>query len=100
MRHKILYLGLATLTLAACTGPVIMGTDAAAIYVTKPSTPPPADTEDQIPQHESWCYSTMGDPECFAHPQDVVPDRLINVDPPSRYPVDIHAYHNAVIEGQ
>ena len=100
MKHKILYLGLAVLTLGACTGPVIMGGDAAVMYISKPDAPPPADTASQIPQHESWCYSTMGDPECYAHPQDVPPSRLINVEPQNRYPVDLRAYHDAVIEGQ
>ena len=84
------------LTLAACTGPVIMGTDAAIIVVTKPSGPPPADVDSQIPQHESWCYKTMGDIECYAHPQNVVPGRLVNVDPQNRYPVDLQAYHDLV----
>ncbi len=74
-----------------------MGTDAAVIYVTKPSTPPAADTADQIPPHASWCYATMGDSQCFAHPQNVAPDRLINVDPQNLYPVDLAAYHQALM---
>ena len=62
--------------LSACaglTGPVIMGADAVGIYETKPGALPPANTQDQIPAHQSWCYSSMGDSECFAHAQNVPP---------------------------
>jgi len=85
------------LSLAACTGPIIMGTDAAIVYATKPSDPPEANTKDQIAEHQSWCYQTMGDSQCFAHPQNVPPDRLINTDPQSIYPVDVEAYHRALV---
>lgn len=100
MKYSQSLLALMTLGLSACaglTGPVIMGGDAAGMYLTKPATPPPADTADQIPQHESWCYQTMGEAQCFAHAQDVPPDRLINVDPQSRYPVDLAAYHQVLV---
>jgi hypothetical protein len=75
-----------------------MGSDAVAIVASRPATPPPADTADQISAHESWCYSTMGDPECYAHAQDVSGGRLINVDPQSRYPLDAASYHDVVME--
>ena len=88
-----------SLGLAACTGPVIMGTDAAIIYATKPSDPPPANTKDQIPPHRTWCYKTLAAVECFAHAQDVPPGRLINVDPANEYPLDVHAYRDAVAAG-
>jgi hypothetical protein len=39
----------------------------------------------------------MGDSQCFAHPQNVAPDRLINVDPENLYPVDLAAYHQALL---
>jgi hypothetical protein len=100
MTYRFLFVGFAALGLSACaglTGPVIMGADAVGIYVTKPSSGEPADLDAQIPQHQTWCYSTMGEAQCFAHPQNVPPDRLINVDPPSAYPVDVAAYRQALI---
>ena len=85
--------------LAGCTGltgPVIMAGDAAGIYATKPAELPPADTQDQIPAHESWCYRTEGDVECYAKPQNVPPERLVNVEPQSRYPLDVASYQDAL----
>jgi hypothetical protein len=82
--------------LTGCTGPVIVGTDAAVIVATKGWGDPAADTKDQIPQHQSWCYSTMGDTECYSHPQDVQPHRLVNVDPQSAYPLTPTAYRQVV----
>jgi hypothetical protein len=83
----------ATLT----SGTVLGGAAAAAlIYETRPGPLPPADTEHQIAQHESWCYGTMGYAECYAHPQDVPPERLINVDPPNRYPLTTFNYNQAL----
>lgn len=79
---------------------MLIGSDAATILVTNPGDLPPADLESQIPSHESWCYSTMGEPQCYAHPQDVAPGRLINVDPQNRYPLTPKAYHDAVVESQ
>jgi hypothetical protein len=95
MKHYTV-LALSALLLGACTGPIIMGTDAAITLATKPAEPPPADIEHQIPPHESWCYQTMGDIECYAHIQDVPPNRLVMVDPPEHYPVDLHEYHEAL----
>ena len=95
-RYAFLSLALAAIVLGGCTGPVIMGSDAAAVYLTKPATPPPADTGSQIAGHESWCYSTMGDPDCYAQAQDVPPSRLINVDPQSRYPLNARAYRRMI----
>ncbi len=57
-----------------------------------------ADRKTQIPAHETWCYSTMGDPVCTAHPQDTSPSRLIAVDPPGRTPLDAAAYHRVLAE--
>ncbi len=92
MKYRFLSLTLAAMALSACTGPIIMGTDAAIIYTTKPNEPPPADPNLQVPPHESWCYSTMGDTECYSKPQDVPPSRLVMVDPPSHYPIDLPSY--------
>jgi len=97
MKYSYLVLALGAMVLAACTGPIIMGSDAAIIAATRPSSPPPADTKDQIPEHEEWCYGTMGDPQCYAHVQNVPPERLINVDPQNHYPVDLHAYRDALV---
>lgn len=96
MKYSSLFLAAALFALAGCTGPVIMGTDAAITVATRPGSPPPADTASQIPAHESWCYTTMGDPQCYTQAQDVWPDRLINVDPQNRYPLDPTAYRQTV----
>lgn len=87
--------------LPACSGTTVgLGAAAVGSYLTKPGEPPPANTVDQIAQHDSWCYKTMGYAECYSQPQDVEPNRLINVEPQSKYPLTPRAYHEAVIEGQ
>jgi len=92
---------LAALALAGCNGTTVaLGAAAAGIWETKPDPLPPADLASQIPQHESWCYETMGQPECFSHPQKDANNRLINVDPENRYPLTARAYHEAVVEDQ
>lgn len=93
------------LLLDGCAAPVmtetVVGAAAAAgIYETRRTDGPPADTADQIAAHEDWCYSTLGDIECYAHPQNVPPDRLVNVDPQNRYPLTPRAYHDVVVEDQ
>ena len=90
-------LALAMLSLAGCNGTETFALGSAiGIWETKPATPPPADTKDQIAEHESWCYETLGYTECYAHPQNVEPDRLVNVDPQSRYPLTRHNYWEVV----
>ena len=96
MKYAVISLTLAGLALGGCTGPIIMGTDAAIIMATRPGSPPSADTQSQIPEHESWCYSTLGDPQCYAHAQDISPGRLINVEPQNRYPVTVQAYRDEI----
>ncbi|MGB9153817.1 MAG: hypothetical protein WCD70_12120 [Alphaproteobacteria bacterium] len=96
MKYSFLSLAFAAFVLAGCTGPVIMGGDAAVMAATKQWSKPPADTASQIPPHESWCYSTMGDTECFAQAQDTQPNRLVNVDPQNRYPLNAPAYRQVV----
>jgi hypothetical protein len=92
---------LALLALAGCTGTTVaLGGAAAGIYSTKPDDLPPADTEHQIAQHESWCYETLGYPECYAHPQDVEPNRLIMVDPANHYPLTPAAYMGEISKPQ
>jgi len=84
--------------LAGCGWPTFLGAGAAGIYETRTQPPPPADLSLQMPQHETWCYETMGQPQCFAHPQPGGPDRLIMVDPPSRYPLTVRDYDETLIE--
>jgi len=93
--------GLAMLALAGCAGAneAVVGT-AASIWETRPDKPPPPDLEDQMAQHESWCYSSMGYPECYSHPQEGAGPRLINVDPQNRYPMTPRDYYSTVVEDQ
>ena len=91
-------LALAALALASCNATTLTSVaSTAGIWLTKPGAPPPADTKDQIAQHESWCYETLAEPVCYAHPQDVDPNRLINVDPESRYPLTAQEYTETVL---
>jgi hypothetical protein len=86
------------LVLAACTTPLTIASlgSSAAMWLSKPGAPGPADTADQIKPHESWCYETMGYPECYAEVQDTDPNRLINVDPENLYPLTPRDYKEAV----
>src|ERR1700728_4568705 len=89
-------LALAMLSLAGCNGTTVFAAaSATGIYYTKDKDKPPADTKDQIAEHESWCYETMGYAECYPSPQNVEPDRLINVDPQNHYPLTPRAYWDA-----
>ncbi len=94
-------MALAALALAGCSGTTVFaGGSALGILGTKPGQLPPADTADQIAPHESWCYETMGWPECYTKPQDGAANRLINVDPANRYPLTPRAYDEAVVESR
>ncbi len=84
------------LALAGCEEVIATGAIGGVMYITKPSSPPPADTAHSIQPHESWCYETLGDVVCYAHAQDVDPDRLVNVDPPNRYPLTPRAYADEI----
>lgn len=87
----------AIFVLSGCTGPVIVGGSAAMIVATNRGSGGAADTEHQIPEHQSWCYNTLGYVECYAHPQkDIAYERLVNVDPQNLYPVDLQAYQAAL----
>ena len=91
------------LLLAGCGAPLAIGgaIGGVGMYATSPSELPPADTADQIPPHESWCYKTMGEEvECYAEPQDTPPGRLLNVDPPNRYPLTARAYADVVAQNR
>jgi len=90
-------LALAALSLAGCNGTTVYAAAATAgIIGTKPDKPPPADLADQIPQHQSWCYETMGYAECYTTAQNTEPDRLINVDPANKYPLTARDYWDVV----
>jgi hypothetical protein len=94
---------LAMLSLTGCTSTpldVVMVGAGVGMYETKRDEPPPADLSLQTAQHESWCYETAGYPECYAYPVKDANARLINVDPPNRYPLTARSYHEAVIESQ
>jgi hypothetical protein len=86
-------LALAMLALAGCGTIPYLGGEVAGMYATKPDDLPPADTADQIAEHESWCYETLGYAECYSSPQETPPNRLINVDPENRYPLNVRAYN-------
>lgn len=85
-------------SLTACGGGVGMGTalTSAAIYLTKPDAPPPAETSSLLIAHENWCYRTLGSYECYTKPQANVADQLINVDPENKRPLTLAAYNQAV----
>lgn len=90
---------LGALAQTGCGWVVGAGAAAGGIYATKPGEGPPADVADQIPPHDSWCYHTMGEEvECFSQPQDTVPGRLVNVDPPSKYPLTHKAYKQLIAQ--
>jgi len=92
-------LALAGLLIAGCNGTTVA---AAGMYYgmtsTKRDAGPPADIADQTAPHESWCYETMGYPECYSHPQIGADNRLINVDPANKFPLTAAAYDKAAAE--
>ena len=51
-----------------------------------------------LPAHESWCYKTLGQIDCYPGPQRFPPESLISVDPPSRFPLTREAYAAALRE--
>ena len=102
---KILSCLVAMSVLTGCAGvgmvnAEMLGGSVATMWATKPSTPPEADLDLQMAQHESWCYSTMGSPQCYTCAQDVPPSRLINVDPPNRYPLTVRDYNEALVQAK
>jgi hypothetical protein len=89
-------LALGAFALTGCTQQVVVAETAASMYLLRPATPPPADTQSQIAEHESWCYKTMADTECYTKAQDVAPGRLVNVEPQNLYPLTPQAYRDEV----
>ncbi len=83
---------LALLALASCTELNLGLTAAVGIVNTRPDPLPPPDLGDQIASHDSWCYATMGYPECYSRPVGSAGERLISVSPESNYPLSADAY--------
>jgi len=102
MKKEFPFVSLAAmLFLTGCNPPVGIGlAEAGAAWITKPSTPDAADTASQIAPHESWCYRTLGTIECFDQPQDDAGNRMINVDPQNRYPLNARAYAEVVTQNR
>jgi hypothetical protein len=92
MKLNILSLVFGVLALAGCTGQAVVASSAATIILKRPGEPPPADTKSQTPEHETWCYKTIADTECYARAQDVPPGRLVNVEPQNLRPLTSSAY--------
>lgn len=51
------------------------------------------------PEHESWCYKTLAEVDCYARPQNTAADRLVGVDPPARHPLNAREHGKAVAAG-
>lgn len=95
----ITFLSLAGLVmLAGCGKAVIEAGSAAGIYFTKPGEKPPADTSETMPPHQTWCYRTLGVPECFDAPQPGAGSRLINVQPGNIRPGNAADYQRMSLE--
>ncbi len=101
-RNDVLAIAVAcVLLLSGCGAPIgLAAWEAGGIYETRPDDLPPADTATQMGQHESWCYHTLGTIECYDAPQDTPPGRLVNVDPPNRYPLNRKAYAESLEQNQ
>lgn len=98
---RVAALACVVLALGACNGTTVAIAGAATgIWYTRDRKLPPADTDSQIPAHESWCYKTLAEPECYPYPQDVPPSRLINVDPQNKYPLTRRGYYQALAGNQ
>jgi hypothetical protein len=94
MKKTLTSLIFTAIALAGCTQQAAVAESAASVALSRPDKLPPADTKSQIPQHETWCYTTMGDPECYTRAQDVPPSRLVNVEPQNRYPLTPQDYQD------
>lgn len=98
---RLAALACAMFALSACNGTTVAIAGAATgIWYSRDRKPPPADTASQMAEHESWCYKTLAEPVCYAHPQEVPPSRLINVQPENKYPMSRGAYYQALAGNQ
>ena len=52
------------------------------------------------PAHESWCYKTLAEIECYPGPQRLSPESLVSVDPPSRFPLTREGHAKALNEAR
>ena len=97
-RYTYLLMACALLGLTSCGGgsAVGIGMAAAAVYGSKPDAPPDAVTSSQIAAHNSWCYKTIGDVECYAAPQPDSGARLVNVEPENMRPLTAEAYNRGL----
>ncbi len=98
--HLVLILIAVAVSITGCTGAEgLVGIESAGIIGSHDWSEKPADTASQIPQHESWCYATLGAPECYSLPQKHSPaSQLINVDPQNRYPLTYPAYNDMTMD--
>ncbi len=54
----------------------------------------------QVPETTTWCYQTLADADCYATPQNLPADRLINVQPQSRYPSTAEEYRKTLVRNE
>ncbi|MDD3030110.1 MAG: hypothetical protein PHS57_07520 [Alphaproteobacteria bacterium] len=87
---------LLVLTTVGCSQQAAIGAGAAAIYLTRSEEKTTQTNTSSALSEELWCYRTLGYPECYTSPQDVVPNRLINVTPQKRYPHSAEKYYELV----
>lgn len=67
-------------------------------WMPRSNAPTPA-TYSVLQKHEDWCYDTVGEVECYPGPQrGIPPESLVNVNPPSRYPLTRADYNRALAE--
>lgn len=93
MKHKgQIVLALAVLLLGGCTVPTL-----SELMHGKKG---PAKPYNVLPPHESWCYNSLGQIECYPEPQNLPPESLVSVDPPSRFPLTREAHAKALAEAQ
>lgn len=53
-----------------------------------------------VQPHETWCYRTLGQIDCYHLPQRFPPESLVSVDPASRFPLSREDYAKALAEAQ
>lgn len=53
-----------------------------------------------VPLHESWCYQSLGQIDCYVQPQPDRGSQLVNVDPQSRLPLTEAEHKAAVAAGR
>ena len=84
----LILMALAALVLAGCVKPYDL------------LHPEPTVVGNDLTLHESWCYETLGQIDCYVQPQPQRGGRLVNVDPQARYPLTTPEYNQAVAAGR